>query len=233
MVAVDRNGSGPPVLCLHGWPGGPSDYRLLSPLLVAEADVVVPHLLGYADSFEPADAQRPPSDFGRDAQVRMLVELIDSLGLDRPVVVGYDVGASLAVALGRTIPDRLRGIVVGNTLAPSQFAACALEDDHRAEFWYQDFHQLELAVALMDGNPAAVRIYLQHFWSHWGHRPDAELTEELVEAYSRPGAFTAALNWYRSGSATLATALALRGAPELPPPVEVPTTMLWGAQDPL
>lgn len=75
MVAVDRNGSGPAVLCLHGWPGGPSDYRLLSPLLAAEADVVVPHLLGYADSFEPADARRRPSDFGRDAQVRMLVEL--------------------------------------------------------------------------------------------------------------------------------------------------------------
>jgi pimeloyl-ACP methyl ester carboxylesterase len=59
------------------------------------------------------------------------------------------------------------------------------------------------------------------------------LTEELVEAYSRPGAFTAALNWYRSGSATLATALSLRGASELPPPVEVPTTVLWGAQDPI
>ncbi len=233
MVAVDRNGSGTPVLCLHGWPGGPSDYRLLSPLLAAEADVVVPHLLGYADSFEPADAQRPPSDFGRDAQVRMLVELIDSLGLDRPVVVGYDVGATLAVTLGRTIPDRLRGIVVGNALPPSQFGPCALDDDHRAEFWYQDFHQLEVCAALCDGNPAAVRDYLGHFWSHWGNRPDAALTEELVEAYSRPGAFTAALNWYRSGSATLATALSLRGASELPPPVEVPTTMLWGAQDPL
>ena len=29
-----------------------------------------------------------------------------------------------------------------------------------------------------DGDRAAVRAYLQHFWSHWGHRPDAELTDE-------------------------------------------------------
>ncbi len=101
---------------------------------------------------------------------------------ERPVVVGHDVGATRAVTLGRTGPDR--------------------HDDHRAEFWDQDFHQLAVCADLCDGNPAAVRSYLHHFWSHWANRPDAVLTEELVEAYSRPGAFTAALNWYRSGSAT-------------------------------
>jgi pimeloyl-ACP methyl ester carboxylesterase len=58
------------------------------------------------------------------------------------------------------------------------------------------------------------------------------VTDELVEAYARPGAFTTSRNWYRSGSATLATALGMRGQ-EPPAPVAVPTTVLWGDQDPL
>lgn len=69
---------------------------------------------------------------------------------------------------------------------------------------------------MIDGSERAVRAYLEHFWSHWGARRVATtdgVTDELVAAYSRPGAFTVSVNWYRSGSATLATALAMRSGP--------------------
>src|SRR6266705_2520592 len=39
--------------------------------------------------------------------------------------------------------------------------------DAQREFWYQSFHQLALAERLIDGQPSAVRAYLEHFWSHW------------------------------------------------------------------
>ncbi len=209
MLAVERGGAGSPVLCLHGWPGGVSDYRLLTPLLVDTADVVVPHLPGFGDSFSPGDQLRPPSDFSREAMVAALVELMESLSLEPAVVVGYDVGVTTAIALARAVPERVRALVIGNVLAPSAFVPAALDLRRRAEFWYQDFHQLELSSRLVDGNPAAVRTYLEHFWSHWGNRPDAVVDEALVEAYSRPGAFTTSLNWYRSGSSTLYGALAI------------------------
>ena len=82
MLAVERSGSGgSPVLCLHGWPGGVSDYRLLTPLLVDTADVVVPHLPGFGDSFAPGDELRPPPPLGERARVfpRLLVRAISCL----------------------------------------------------------------------------------------------------------------------------------------------------------
>ncbi|GLZ54478.1 hydrolase [Actinomycetospora sp. NBRC 106378] len=229
MLAVERSGSGAPVLCLHGWPGGVSDYRLLTPLLVDTAEVVVPHLPGFGKSFTPGDESRPPSDFDRAHIVSALAEL----DLEPAVVVGYDVGITTAVAYAREYPDRVRALVLGNTLAPSVTVEAVLSDEYRPEFWYQDFQQLDLAVNLIDGNPAAVRTYLEHFWSHWGGRPEAVVDEQLVEDYARPGAFTASLNWYRSGSSSLYTALGLKGVTEFPPPVDVPATVVWGAQDPI
>ena len=46
-LAYDRTGDGPPVVLLHGWPGGRSDYRLVVPQLADAADVVVPDLRGF------------------------------------------------------------------------------------------------------------------------------------------------------------------------------------------
>ena len=231
MITHERHGSGPPVLCLHGWPGGVSDYRDVVPRLTGSAEVVVPHLVGFGDSFAPGDASRPVADFGRDAQVGALVDLMAGLDLAPAVVVGYDVGATVAVALARVAPQRVRALVLGNTVHPHD-AAFALDDDHRVEFWYQDFHQLAMAAALVDGSRAAVATYLGHFWSHWGHASGAALSDEVIDAYARPGAFTASLGWYRSGSATLATALAMRGA-DPPSPIDLPATVLWGERDPL
>ena len=231
MIAHERRGSGPPVVCLHGWPGGVSDYRELVPRLTDAADVVVPHLVGFGDSFATGDESRPVAHFGRDAQVRAVLELMTALDLGPAVVVGYDVGATLGIALGRAAPQRVRALVLGNALNPRD-ALFALDADHRAEFWYQDFHRLPLPASLVDGSRDAVATYLRHFWSHWGHAPGAVLADEVVDAYARPGAFTASLGWYRSGSATLATALAVRGA-EAPPAVDVPATVLWGERDPL
>ncbi|WP_406432105.1 alpha/beta hydrolase [Streptomyces sp. NBC_00631] len=222
-----------PVLCLHGWPGGASDYRLLTPLLADVADVVVPHLPGFGRSFAAEDADRPASDFDRDHMVAALIEVMEGLSLEPAVVVGYDVGVTIAVALARQAPERVRAVVTGNLLGPSAMVPAALDLRRRSEYWYQDFHQLELSSRLMDGNPAAVRTYLEHFWSHWGARPEALVHEQLVEDYSRTGAFTTSLNWYRSGTSTLYGALALAEGGPTPPPVEVPSSVLWGAKDPL
>jgi len=103
------------------------------------------------------------------------------------------------------------------------------------EFWYQSFHQLELAEALVDGNRAAVRSYLRHFWAHWSgpryRQPEAALNR-LAEIYSRPGAFTSSIGWYRAGSGTVASSLV-----ETPPNprerIAVDTRVLWPEHDPL
>ena len=57
----------------------------------------------------------------------------------------------------------------------------------------------------------AVRAYLEHFWTHWSgpdYLPDPAELDRLADAYARPGAFTASINWYRAGAGSVATSAA-------------------------
>lgn len=230
-VHYTRGGAGPPVVCLHGWPGAWFDYRRLRPLLEPDADVVAVSLRGFGPSERPP---LPPTGFGRDAQVRVVTAVLDALDLDRVVLVGYDIGSSLAIQLARQQPDRVVGLALGNPMHPAA-GRLALSPAHRGEFWYQDFHQLRLAEYLVDGEPRAVEAYLRHFYAHWGGRQDAlgpAHRAALTRRYAEPGAFAASLNWYRSGSATVRSAMAAASAPPASP-VAVPAAVVWGAADPL
>src|SRR6266516_468909 len=90
-LAYDQVGSGPPVVLLHGWPGDRTDYRRVVPLLAERAEVVVPDLRGFGESDKH---DLPPLEaYTRDAQARSVLALIEELGLDRPVIAGYDVGS--------------------------------------------------------------------------------------------------------------------------------------------
>jgi pimeloyl-ACP methyl ester carboxylesterase len=149
------------------------------------------------------------------------------------VIAGYDIGSRIAQTIARTAPDRVGAIVVCPPLPG--VGERVLSAGAQREFWYQAFHQLDLAAELVDGRTAAVRAYLRHFWSHWSgpayQQPEEDL-DRLVEAYRSPGAFTASIGWYRAGSGTVARSLA-----ELPPDrrdrIAVPTTILWPDRDPL
>ena len=228
-LAYERAGGGPPVVLLHGWPGARRDYRDVLPRLADHADVVLPDLRGFGDSDRH---DRPPREaYSAEAQAGSVLALIDELGLDRPVLVGYDIGSRIAQRIARDRPDKLRALVLSPPLPGA--GDRILTQDGMREFWYQPFHRLPLSQALIDGNPHAVRAYLAHFWDHWsapGWSLPADRFEELVEFYARPGAFTASIAWYRAGSGAVA-----QSASERPPaePFAIPTTILWGKHEPL
>jgi pimeloyl-ACP methyl ester carboxylesterase len=230
-LAHDRAGSGPPVMALHGWPGDRSDHAALAAALAADADVVRPDLHGFGESAGAAGGD--PQDFGAAAQAERVLGLADELGLDRPVLVGYDVGSRVAQAAARAHPDRIRALVISPPVPGA--GERVLNPGAQREFWYQAFHQLELAERLIDGRPEAARAYLEHFWSHWsgpGWTPPAAHLDRLAEVYGRPGAFTSSIAWYRAGSGTVAQSLAEQ-PPAPPDRIAVPTTILWPEHDPL
>ena len=231
QLAYDRAGEGPPAVLLHGWPGWRADYRDVVPLLTPHADVVVPDLRGFGESDRHV---RPPAEaYSAEAQAAGVLALIEELGLDRPVLVGYDVGSRVARMIAATHPDAIRALVLAPPL--QGVGERILSAASQREYWYQPFHNLAIADALLDGRPDAVRVYLAHFWEHWsapGWSLPTERFDELVALYSRPGAFTASIAWYRSGSGGVATALAER-APDPENRVHVPTTVLWGEHEPL
>ncbi|HZZ45408.1 MAG TPA: alpha/beta hydrolase [Pseudonocardia sp.] len=230
-LTYDRAGSGPPVVLLHGWPGDRTDYRHVVQLLTDHATVVVPDLRGFGESDRRADA--PADAYAAAAQAESLAALIEELGLDRPVVVGYDVGSRAAQTLARQRPDLLAALIVGPPLPG--VGRRVLEENTVREFWYQHFHRSSLIEELIDGRPDAVRTYLAYIWGHWSgpaYTPAEADLDHLVEVYGAPGAFTASVAWYRSGSGTVARSLA-EVTPEPVDRLQVPTTVLWPEHDPL
>lgn len=230
-LAYDRNGSGPAVVLLHGWPGDRTDFHAVGPLLADRADVVVPDLRGFGESDKH---EAPPADaYSAAAQARGVAGLVEQLDLDHPVLAGYDVGSRVAQVLAAARPDLVGALVV--TPPVPGIGDRVLSPTAQREFWYQNFHQLDLAVDLLDGRAGAVRRYLRHFWSHWSG-PEFTLTDErldhLTRRYAAPGAFTASISWYRAGAGTLARALT-ETAPRPENRLPIPTTILWPGSDPL
>jgi len=231
MLTFDRHGraGAPPVLLLHGWPGDRHDQDAVAARLADDHDVLVPDLRGFGESHAAADEL--PAAVGLDAQVRELVSLLEAEGLRDVVVGGYDVGSRVAQALAAARPDLVRALV----LAPpfSGAGRRVLDPERVGEFWYQSFHQLELAEELVDGDVAAARAYLKHFWSHWSgpaFTPADALLDRLAAVYGAPGAFTASISWYRAGAGTLSRALAEQEPRER---LAIPLHALWPRHDPL
>jgi pimeloyl-ACP methyl ester carboxylesterase len=213
------------VLLLHGWPGDRTDYREVVPLVAPGADVIVPDLRGFGESDKhPAD---PAAQYSAAAQARSLIGLIGELALGPVVLAGYDVGSRVAQAIARDRADLVRALVVAPPLPG--IGDRILTPAAQREFWYQAFHNLELSVQLVDGQPEAVRSYLRHFWSHWsgpGYQPGDGHLDHLVSVYGPPGAFAASIAWYRAGAGSVATSLAER-APAPAGRIAVPATVLW------
>ncbi|HET9782035.1 MAG TPA: alpha/beta hydrolase [Candidatus Dormibacteraeota bacterium] len=224
-------GSGPPVVLLHGWPGDRQDYRQVLQKLGRHAEVIAPDLRGFGESDK--HPQDPTVAYSASAQARSVLQLIEELGLERPLLAGYDIGSRIAQTICLLAPERVLSAVLCPPLPGA--GQRILAADSQREYWYQAFHQLELAAELIDGDPRAVRAYLRHFWSHWSgpefHQAEEEL-ERLVADYAKRGAFTASIAWYRAGSGTVARSL----AEQIPDPdqrVSVPALILWPEHDPL
>ena len=93
-VAYVDLGEGPPVLLIHGFPTSSHLWRREIPLLSSRMRVVAPDLLGYGDSEKPAGA-----DLSIIAQAGYLSELLERLQIERPAVVGHDIGGGVAQLL--------------------------------------------------------------------------------------------------------------------------------------
>lgn len=211
----------PVVVLLHGWPGLPSDYRLVTPRL-RNCRILVPGLRGLGEEFRgPIDV----ADATADAHAARLLAYLDAQGVrSGAIVAGYDIGSRIAQSALRADPDRFSAAVI--TPGYPGIGARAADPTAASVFWYQHFHRTDLAIRLIDGQPRQVETYIQWAWDQWRgrHSEDAHPNrDELRDAYARPGAFHASIRWYEAN----------RGYAGTFPPISVPTTMVWPASDPL
>jgi 2-hydroxymuconate-semialdehyde hydrolase len=114
-------GSGPPVLLLHG--SGPgTTASAWAPLIAALAPhhrVIAPDLLGFGSSPKPE-----PGRSLRAAWTAQVLDLVDSLGIDSFAVVGNSAGGAIALSLACARPSAVsRVVAVGSMGHPMPLPA--------------------------------------------------------------------------------------------------------------
>jgi pimeloyl-ACP methyl ester carboxylesterase len=210
---VHEQGSGRPVLLLHGFPDSSSLWRHQVPALVAAGyRAIVPDQRGFGESSKPLD----PAAYQLPVVLGDAVGLLDALGVQRAHVVAHDWGAAVGWLLAGMFPDRVASLVAMSVGHPGTFAGAPIEQ--REKSWYFLLFQF-------DGVEEWWRRDDWKLFRQWTrHHPELA---RWIPDLSRPGALTAALNWYRGNVHPAASAV---DAPP-PPPVVAPTLGIWSAGD--
>lgn len=213
-LAVLDEGEGPAVLLLHGFPDSSHLWRHQVPALVgAGMRAIAPDLRGFGDSDRPDDVDA----YSVGRSVSDLVAILDQLEVDRAHVVGHDWGAGVAWALAAFVPARVDRLVVMSVGHPNALRQPSLEQ--REKGWYQLLYQFP---------GVAEELVSRDDWKLFREMlRGAGDGERYVADLARPGALTAALNWYRA-NATPAQELE-RTRPF--PAVAAPTMGLWSSGD--
>jgi pimeloyl-ACP methyl ester carboxylesterase len=106
MLAFDRQGTGPPLLLLHGTNSSRSIWNPLLPQLAAERETITVDL--------PAHGESEPTSFTPPEWAKELAGLLDDLDLDRVAVIGHSSGGWTALELAKL--GRAHGVLA---LAPA------------------------------------------------------------------------------------------------------------------
>jgi haloalkane dehalogenase len=103
-------GSGPPVLLVHGTPTWAFEYRHLIRGLSDRYRCIAPDLLGFGLSERPGNF-----DYRPESHSRVIERFADRLGLNAFSLVVHDFGGPIALPLALDRPGRVRSLILMNT----------------------------------------------------------------------------------------------------------------------
>ena len=99
-------GEGPPILLVHGWIGSAENFHKWLPALQGRRRMIVPDLPGFGET---------PALVGRHsitAMAAFLGEFASAIGVQEFDLGGLCLGATIALELARSEPDRVRQLVL-------------------------------------------------------------------------------------------------------------------------
>ncbi|QRK90304.1 alpha/beta hydrolase [Saccharopolyspora erythraea] len=181
-------GTGPAVVLLHG--GGP-DHRSLLPLARLLADrnaVVVPDVRGYGRSVCADPARHTWARYADD-----VVDLLDHIGVDRAVVGGTGLGATVAMRTAAAHADRVAGTVL--------ISVEDIEDDEakRAETAFMDAFAERVRTEGIEARPGSRSCPRSHRSSaSWSGTPYRARTQRASRPPRRSDATGRSAPWRRS-----------------------------------
>lgn len=206
---------GPVVVLLHGAPQSNSCWDAVVPRLTTRGyRCLAPNQRGYSLGARPARR--------RDYRLSELVDdvgaLTDACGAENVHLVGHDFGGTVAWGFAARHPDRLTTLSTLSTPHPVALQQAMLTSRQGLASWYAYFFQLPRLPEwyYVGRNGKAAR--LSRFLQAGGQSPAA--ADRDARAMAEPGAFTAAINWYRAAplSGRVGT-------------VDVPTMFVWSDGD--
>ncbi len=182
------------VLLLHGFPECWYSWRHQLAIFGDRFRVIAPDLRGYNLSDKPPHV----ADYKISKLVDDVTGLINRLGHEQAIIVGHDWGAAVAWAAAAKHPRYVRKLAALQ-VPPAAAWRHNMTFAQALRSWYMLFFQLprvpEWWIARKDFQELA-RMFRQTTWRR------GTFTEHDIEVYKsafrRPGALTAAINYYRA-----------------------------------
>jgi pimeloyl-ACP methyl ester carboxylesterase len=211
-------------LTLHGFPEFWYSWRRQIPALAAAGfRVLAPDLRGYNLS------EKPPGVWAYriDALLGDVIGLIAHAGAERAVIAGHDWGGVLAWHLAMYHPQVVEKLIILNAPHPAAYRREMRSWRQLLKSWYVFFFQVPGLPELLlgAGDFEWIDRMLRHQPVH-GQAFGPEDVRRYKQALARPGALTAALNYYRA-----ALRHRIRHAARERVPINVPVLLLWGERD--
>lgn len=170
-VPAQGEARGETVLLLHGKNfSGAYWAPTVRALTEAGHRVVVPDQIGFGKSSKPAHFQ-----YSFQALATHTLALLDSLGVERVVVVGHSMGGMLAVRLALMAPERVVRLALVNPIG--------LEDWKREQVPYTPI-DVSYAAELKQ-TPDTLRAYMQASYFDGTWKPDYEPLVEILGGWTR------------------------------------------------
>ncbi len=225
---VAEEGSGPPVVLLHGFPEFWFSWRAqMKALADAGFRAVAPDMRGYNDSDKPKRLE----DYLPSRVADDIAALIRSLSSQGPVpVVAHDWGGAIAYRLAQDHPELVSRLFILNAPHPSHFRALLKKSAaQRRRSWYMAFFQIPIVPEHILQRPGV----LARMFRRSSTRPERftdDVMAEYERAFSKPGAARAAISYYRA-SLRLRDRRRKGPAAQAAGRVTCPTTVIWGMKD--
>ena len=184
-------GSGSPVLLLHGWPETQDAWRYLVPLLTAYHTVITVDLPGIGGS------STSKMGYSKRELARYIRDLMVKLNYHKVALIGHDIGGQVAYAYVKEFPKEVQSVVIIDVPIPGMPGW----EQERGKWprWHFAFHQQkDLPEILVRNNVAS---YLNYFFQGLSYNKRALNAAEVypfIEAYSNEAVLHAGFEMYRA-----------------------------------
>jgi pimeloyl-ACP methyl ester carboxylesterase len=183
-------GKGDPVILLHGYAENSHMWRPLMVQLAKSHTVIAPDLRGFGQS------SKPMTGYDKKTMAQDIHALAQSLGYQREIVVGHDIGLMVAYAYAAQYPNEVDRIVLMDAFLPGvgDWKTVWLLKD----LWHFHFYG-ETPLKLVAGRE---RTYFEHFWNDFAADPKHSVPEAdrkfYARSYAQPGAMRAGFEVFRN-----------------------------------